>query len=416
LDTSFNYLKLKVLIELLGEVKLQKLLIEDEEKDWITISSDTELQEAFKFGAKQNHLKIKAICINTNKPSHPSVNIDLPVRDIPNPFYNILNSPKVSQNTTPESISEPIKRTNNLYCTDRKKPACHKPIVVSECIPSSPTDAIRNRHNAFCDNCNQDIRGIRYKCSLCRDYDLCSACEEKNLTLNFHPQEHYFLKINKPLPFPTQNPRVEINKPKSLEERLASAENRIQSLEAKFRACEVKSRWRKSLLMKQQLEEQTKNLHPAIPKRKIPSIITVKTTPPSPKTQTQTDEIIPMKDTLIKIEDDKTEIPTKSELSGFRRIEIIEKKPASETESEPQIVEALSLKIDHLDDDLRKNTEPHVAPSPIIVEERKEEEVLLQTPLGSLLLTMGFDNASVKKAVAKYIDLESALNYLLGAN
>lgn len=44
----------------------------------------------------------------------------------------------------------------------------------------------------YCDKCNQyPIRGIRYKCSVCFNFNLCSSCEEKEE----HP--HLFLKIRK---------------------------------------------------------------------------------------------------------------------------------------------------------------------------------------------------------------------------
>jgi len=42
-----------------------------------------------------------------------------------------------------------------------------------------------------CDGCNAEpIRGIRYKCSVCSNYDLCQQCETKNV----HP-EHPMIKI-----------------------------------------------------------------------------------------------------------------------------------------------------------------------------------------------------------------------------
>ena len=42
-----------------------------------------------------------------------------------------------------------------------------------------------------CSNCKQLIEGIRYKCSVCDNYNLCSKCEESN------EHEHDFFKIKK---------------------------------------------------------------------------------------------------------------------------------------------------------------------------------------------------------------------------
>ena len=54
--------------------------------------------------------------------------------------------------------------------------------------------------------CNQcrlsPIRGIRYKCANCMDYDLCELCESQEL----HLKTHVFLKIRIPIP-PLANPR-----------------------------------------------------------------------------------------------------------------------------------------------------------------------------------------------------------------
>lgn len=47
----------------------------------------------------------------------------------------------------------------------------------------------------FCDGCQGNINGIRYKCSVCPDYDLCEACEAKT---GIHDSTHLFLKITKP--------------------------------------------------------------------------------------------------------------------------------------------------------------------------------------------------------------------------
>lgn len=49
------------------------------------------------------------------------------------------------------------------------------------------------RHpNRTCDGCNEHpIRGMRYKCDMCYDFDLCREC----YTTISHPRSHRFLKI-----------------------------------------------------------------------------------------------------------------------------------------------------------------------------------------------------------------------------
>ena len=51
-------------------------------------------------------------------------------------------------------------------------------------------------HTGFhCDGCNMNpLRGKRYKCDSCVDYDLCESCE-KRVT---HPQHHVFHLIREP--------------------------------------------------------------------------------------------------------------------------------------------------------------------------------------------------------------------------
>ncbi|KAL8730835.1 MAG: hypothetical protein Q9166_003761 [cf. Caloplaca sp. 2 TL-2023] len=54
-----------------------------------------------------------------------------------------------------------------------------------------------------CNSCNaMPIRGIRYRCSNCHDYDLCEQCE----SLQIHDKTHLFYKIRIPAPF-LGNPR-----------------------------------------------------------------------------------------------------------------------------------------------------------------------------------------------------------------
>lgn len=54
-----------------------------------------------------------------------------------------------------------------------------------------------------CNSCNcVPIRGIRYRCANCIDFDLCETCE----ALDSHPKTHLFYKVRIPAPF-LGNPR-----------------------------------------------------------------------------------------------------------------------------------------------------------------------------------------------------------------
>lgn len=50
--------------------------------------------------------------------------------------------------------------------------------------------------NVTCNQCGCDnIKGIRYKCLFCKDYDLCDVCESTNVVNVFHDPTHSFIKI-----------------------------------------------------------------------------------------------------------------------------------------------------------------------------------------------------------------------------
>jgi fatty acid CoA ligase FadD9 len=57
-----------------------------------------------------------------------------------------------------------------------------------------------------CDMCRVfPVRGVRWKCAMCPDYDLCSACEP--VGCNRHPSSHVFLKIRRPVTVPAEDTR-----------------------------------------------------------------------------------------------------------------------------------------------------------------------------------------------------------------
>lgn len=53
---------------------------------------------------------------------------------------------------------------------------------------------ILNHSGITCDMCNTaNIKGVRFKCSVCADYDLCESCISANDSSKTHP--HTFLRV-----------------------------------------------------------------------------------------------------------------------------------------------------------------------------------------------------------------------------
>ncbi|KAM8945591.1 next to BRCA1 gene 1 protein [Pelodytes ibericus] len=95
-----------------------------------------------------------------------------------------------------------------------------------------------------CNNCSQNILGIRYKCSTCTSYSICERCEAEGY---MHNPNHLFLKMRKPvdpssklehtlLPFSLENAGFQ----KQMHKAFLKAEKQRLRAEKKQRKAEVK--------------------------------------------------------------------------------------------------------------------------------------------------------------------------------
>jgi hypothetical protein len=389
LDSSISYSDLKYTIQLCTGLQLIKFLVKDEEGDDITVSSEIELQEIYRFGLKQDSLTIKALC----KSNHiNSTNEKSPINNTVTPSTCVLQKEVAPVlKPVPVPIAEPIPTPTPVIVPSESN-------VTEKKVEEQPSLV----HNAICDSCDQKISGIRYKCSICPDYDLCSVCEDKNMKESFHPQNHHFLKINRPIrqcpfrrtcnltrpaPFqiPVSHPSVVPvpNQSKLLEDRVVSAESRIAALEQKLKELTSTPKCRKTHF-KKCLDEQP-TTQPIIKRRMMKTVTILPHPPPIPSIPD-----VEVKNSNLNensffhvIPEEKGEIQQENNLNG--KVEV-EKKT---TENSPQIIET-----------------PLVEKTP---QEPKEEE----SPVVSQLIAMGFDRKMVMNIVRVYSDIESALEHLL---
>lgn len=88
---------------------------------------------------------------------------------------------------------EQVPASTTTEAAAQTQPAA--PVAASE-KPRSPSSKLgkggfRHKHIS-CDGCLQGIRGMRYKCEQCPDYDLCGSCLPLLHTSDLHPSHHTF--------------------------------------------------------------------------------------------------------------------------------------------------------------------------------------------------------------------------------
>ena len=76
---------------------------------------------------------------------------------------------------------------------------------MSYCLTEGPTSEGQHEPmkeevhpGVVCDGCEQPVKGARFKCMVCPDYDLCQTCEGKGLH-----SDHNMVKMMRPGELPT---------------------------------------------------------------------------------------------------------------------------------------------------------------------------------------------------------------------
>jgi len=217
-DRDATYVSLVTKLNAFG-LRNFSLFYNDEEGDEVRVSSDAELRECFSI-AQDNSVTFYVVpqAVNT-EPSKPEPTTKPSVEKV-EPF-----SPEWIGKQIPvlqQFVGEFLKKDHpigNLIseitgesCTDledmlnREASKFQEDLakfVVPKEAPKKEEDFPAIHTHVYCDVCNEQIVGIRYKCVNCVDYDLCQACEENNLKLGSHDPEHLFLKVYKPVSLPT---------------------------------------------------------------------------------------------------------------------------------------------------------------------------------------------------------------------
>ncbi|QRW09121.1 Zinc finger, ZZ type protein [Ceratobasidium sp. AG-Ba] len=82
--------------------------------------------------------------------------------------------------------------------------------------PAAPPDSTRPAravHPANCDACDETIIGVRHKCIVCHDFDLCDSCHNARVEPLEHKADHEMLHLDRPMRVVTHFVGTDANKP-----------------------------------------------------------------------------------------------------------------------------------------------------------------------------------------------------------
>ena len=148
-----------------------------DEKSNKTISTQREYEELPSQYQNGEKIKLYATKLSRNSTTESEKTNEDQLEKIKNNLQDLVHTNlKNLENSLVETIFESIK------------------IPLNESLIKKPKQSEITHYGIKCDNCEKEnIKGIRYKCMNCENYNLCSECE----SLNKHNPNHILIKIRK---------------------------------------------------------------------------------------------------------------------------------------------------------------------------------------------------------------------------
>lgn len=184
----------------------------DDENDLITVSTDREFQEAVRVRKDVIRFVIEPAAFSQRQTSNKTK-----VEPFANALEDLINGcPLISDilkglNVNAEEVSsvfkdiieptprETVKIPVNSRCPSSRPFNCNSTASVFD-APLFGRHPFLNQsqvvHPATCDGCSATIKGIRYKCQQCPDFDFCQICVPNRLDI--HNPDHTFEEIFNP--------------------------------------------------------------------------------------------------------------------------------------------------------------------------------------------------------------------------
>lgn len=124
------------------------------------------------------------------------------------PFFNTISNEISDVAFSVESFSESLSliiddKLRNVFqminTLQQKMDSMSLRESVGQGCRSGGNDQLVVHSTVTCDACDQKVRGIRYKCLVCHDYDLCQNCEKlTSFQGSYHTADHNMIKIPRP--------------------------------------------------------------------------------------------------------------------------------------------------------------------------------------------------------------------------